>query len=130
MYFCFAVLGAASLEMQGHCPKEKSAPHRLFPMLCHLALQHSHTASECPDQTCSWTGKVCSWGKVLEMVKSSANAVIGTSFHPACLPGKSASPEHRSMHPPTELLGSKHVPALRNAKGKLKLQDNSDVSNV
>lgn len=46
------------------------------------------------------------------------------------LPVKSATPEHRSMHAPTELLGSKHMPVLKNARGKLKLHDNSDMSNV
>lgn len=112
--------------MQSHCPKEKLAPHRPFPMLWYLTLQHSHAASEClgPNVLLNRQDGIPGEGNVNKMVEPSEGAVDGTSLPPAC---EVRAQDHASL---TELLGSKYMPVLKNAKGKLKLQDHSAMNNV
>lgn len=78
-------------------------------------------------KTCSLTGKLCSWGKVMELGNLLRGLLLTPHF---TLPVTSATPEHRSMHPSTELLGREYIPVLKNTKGRLKLQDNSAMSNA
>lgn len=54
-----------------------------------------------------------------EELEPSKDAASGASLHPA---SELSHTRAESTRPPTELPGNKHVPVLRNANGKLKLQ--------
>lgn len=76
--------------------QKRSQPHTDYVPCCDTSPCSTATQPlSALGQTCSLPGKVCSWGKVMEMVEPSEGVVIGTSLHPACLRGQ----PHQSTGP-------------------------------